>query len=258
MPGFNVPNWHLKDDRRRALTGLGVSAYCSEVCKLDVPNWNFKRAVGGATSLETYDQRIMKPGNAPAIVPRIFAFRGESVMLDSDLAILYGVETRVFNQAIARNVHRFPADFAFQLQRKEFTNLMSQIVTSSSHGGRRKLPWVFTEHGAVMLASVLNSAVAIAASVEIVRAFVKMRDALSASDLVTKLTDIEKRISGHDKDISSLFGALRQLLETPRKERGEIGYHTLREDATSADLASLPRRQVRYAAPRRTRKKTAR
>ena len=117
------------------------------------------------------------------------------------------------------------------------------------------MPWVFTEHGAVMLASVLNSAVAISASVEIVRAFVKMRDALSASDLVTKLTDIEKRIAGHDKDISTLFGALRQLLETPRKNRGEIGYHTLREDETSSDVARPPRREVRYTA-KRAKKKT--
>jgi len=98
----------------------------------------------------------MKPDESPAIVPRIFAIRSESVMLDSDLAIFYGVETRVFNRAIARNVHRFPADFAFQLQRQEFSILRSQIVTSSSHGGRRKLPRVFTEHGAIMAATILN------------------------------------------------------------------------------------------------------
>lgn len=186
----------------------------------------------------------------------VHVIRGQRVMLDSDLAGFYGVATKVLNQAVRRNKHRFPDDFAFQLQRKELTNLKSQIVTSSLHGGRRALPWVFTEHGAVMLAGVLNSAVAIAASVEIVRAFVKMRDVLSASDLVVKLADIEKRISGHDKDISKLFGALRQLLETPGKEFGEIGFHTLREDEPCADLANLPRRKVRYTSPRRKEKTT--
>ena len=115
------------------------------------------------------------------------------------------------------------------------------------------MPWAFTEHGAVMLASVLNSAVAIAASVEIVRAFVRMRDALSASDLVSKLVEIEKRISGHDDDITALFGALKQLIESPRTGGGEIGFHTLREDETSS-AADLPRRPVIYTAKRRSRK----
>ena len=181
--------------------------------------------------------------------------RGHRVMLDSDLAGFYGVATKRLLEQVRRNIHRFPDDFAFHLDPQELANLRSQIATSSLHGGRRTMPWVFTEHGAVMLASVLNSAVAISASVEIVRAFVKMRDALSASDLVTKLTDIEKRIAGHDKDISTLFGALRQLLETPRKNRGEIGYHTLREDETSSDVARPPRREVRYTA-KRAKKKT--
>ena len=117
------------------------------------------------------------------------------------------------------------------------------------------MPWVFTEHGAVMLASVLNSAVAIAASVEIVRAFVRMRDALSASDLVAKLVDIEKRITVHDDAITALFTALKQLLEAPKTGGGEIGFHTLREDETSADIANLPRREVTYRTPRRARTK---
>jgi len=98
----------------------------------------------------------MKSDDTSAIVPRIFTFRGESVMLDSDLAVLYGVETRVFNKAVVRNASRFPAEFAFVLTRKEFAYLMFQIGTSSSHGGRRKLPRVFTEHGAIMAATILN------------------------------------------------------------------------------------------------------
>ena len=186
--------------------------------------------------------------------------RGQRVMLDSDLAGFYGVATKRLLEQVRRNTHRFPDDFAFRLEPQELANLRSQIATSSLHGGRRTMPWVFTEHGAVMLASVLNSAVAIAASVEIVRAFVKMRNALSASDLVAKLTDIEKRITGQDKDISALFGALRQLLETPRKDRGEIGFHTLHEDepgASRSDFAKMPHRKIRYSdlAPKRTRKK---
>jgi len=99
----------------------------------------------------------MKPDESPAIAPRIFAIRSESVMLVSDLAMLYGVETKVFNQAIKRNVHRFPSDFAFQLQPEEFAILRSQFATSSSHGGRRYQPWGFTEHGAIMAARILNS-----------------------------------------------------------------------------------------------------
>src|SRR4051794_6784843 len=92
---------------------------------------------------------------------KIHFIRGQRVMLDSDLAAIYGVSTGALNQALKRNRDRFPSDFAFQLSRSEFANLISQIVTSSSHGGRRKFPWVFTEHGAIMLASILNSARAI-------------------------------------------------------------------------------------------------
>ena len=181
--------------------------------------------------------------------------RGQRVMLDSDLAGFYGVATKVLNQAVRRNQHRFPEDFAFRLTTEEFASLRSQTVTSSLRGGRRFLPWAFTEHGAVMLASVLNSAVAISASVEIVRTFVKMRGALSASDLVAKLVDIEKRITGHDEDITALFGALKQLLERPKAGRGEVGFHTLREDETASDIARKPRIKVTYSPKRPARKK---
>jgi ORF6N domain len=189
--------------------------------------------------------------NADALVHVI---RGQRVMLDSDLAGFYGVATKRLLEQVRRNIHRFPDDFAFQLEAEEVAALRSQIATSNiGRGGRRTRPWAFTEHGAVMLASVLNSAVAIAASVEIVRAFVRMRDALSASDLVAKLVDIEKRIGVHDRDIAMLFGALRQLLESPKTGQGEIGFHTLREDETTSDTTLPPRRTVRYTAKRRTR-----
>ncbi len=191
-----------------------------------------------------------------AVENAIHLIRGQRVMLDSDLAEFYGVETKVLNQAVRRNIHRFPTDFAFQLKAEELTNLRSQIVTSSgSHGGRRYSPWVFTEHGAVMLASVLNSSIAIAASVEIVRAFVKMRSTLAGSDLVGKLVEIENRLGAHDSDLAAVFQALESLLNTSGKPAKEMGFHTLMEDERGcAELNNLPRKKVAYTVPKRTRK----
>src|SRR6266850_1744483 len=111
----------------------------------------------------------------------ILTVRGLRVMLDWDLARVYGVELKRLNEQVGRNAERFPKDFAFQLTPQEFANLKSQFAISSSHGGRRKLPWVFTEHGALMLASVLNSPVAIEASVRVVRAFVYLREQISSN-----------------------------------------------------------------------------
>jgi hypothetical protein len=190
----------------------------------------------------------------------IRVIRGQRVMMDFDLAKFYGVETRRLLEQLRRNKKRFPRDFAFQLDSHEFANLMSQIATSSSHGGRRKLPWAFTEHGAVMLASVLNSKTAIGASVAIVRAFVALQKAarISGADLVAKLSQIDGRLSGHDETLDRVIEALNTLLNPPAKPSKEIGFHTLKEDGTRTDLAKLPRREIRYATPRRARKKTAR
>lgn len=158
----------------------------------------------------------------------IHVIRGQRVMLDSDLARIYGVSTSQLNQQLKRNRKRFPKDFAFQLTATEFERLISQIVTSKAgRGGRRKLPWVFTEHGAIMLASVLNSDVAVQASVRVVRAFVQMREMLSANaHFVTKLNELERRLDSHDAAIANIFAALRQLLEPARpKPSREIGFH---------------------------------
>jgi hypothetical protein len=163
----------------------------------------------------------------------ILTIRGLRVMLDSDLAKIYGVKTGALNQALKRNPSRFPHDFAFQLTVQELESMMSQSVTSKGgRGGRRKLPWVFTEHGAIMLASVLNSPVAIEASVRVVRAFVGMREQLAAhKELSQKLSELETRVSGHDEAIANLFEAIRQLVEPVLPEnRREIGF--LREPAT--------------------------
>ena len=190
----------------------------------------------------------------------IHVVRGHRVMVDADLARFYGVATKVLNQALRRNKHRFPEDFAFQLEAKELANLRSQIVTSSlpTHGGRRFQPWVFTEHGVVMAASILNSAVAIAASVEIVRGFVRMSKTISGAELVSKLVDVERRLKGHDEDLAAVFRAIKQLIESPKRGNKEIGFHTLKEDETGDGLAKLPRREVRYPAKRPARKKTKR
>jgi hypothetical protein len=125
----------------------------------------------------------------------IHVVRGEKVMLDSDLAGLYGVTTGQLNQQVQRNRKRFPKDFAFRLTRKELTILRSQIVTSSSDwGGRRSMPLAFTEHGAVMLASVLNSPIAVEASIQVVRAFIRLRELLvSHKDLVKRLDELEAK-----------------------------------------------------------------
>lgn len=157
----------------------------------------------------------------------IFLVRGQRVMLDSDLAKIYGVQTKALNQALKRNLARFPRDFAFQLNAEEMNDLRSQIVTSKTgSGGRRYLPWVFTEHGAIMLASVLNSDHAVQMSVSVVRAFVSMREQLAASkELSQKLNELENRVSGHDGAIETLFEAIRQLIEPPLPEtRKQIGF----------------------------------
>jgi hypothetical protein len=161
----------------------------------------------------------------------ILTVRGLRVMLDSDLARIYGVTTIRLNEQFRRNLGRFPQDFAFQLTREEFTNLRSQFAISSLHGGRRYLPWVFTEHGALMLATVLNSQIAVEASVRVVRAFVLMREQLAAhKELAQKLSELESRVSGHDESIQNLFEAIRQLVEPPLPEdRKQIGF--MRETA---------------------------
>jgi phage regulator Rha-like protein len=167
-----------------------------------------------------------------AIVPvghieqRILVIRGERVMLDADLAALYGVETKLLVRTVKRNIERFPRDFMFQLTSKEFENLRCQIGTSSRWGGRRYRPYAFTEHGAIMAASVLNSERAVKVSVYVVRAFVKLREILGAhKQLSQKLAELEKRLEGHDEQIAALIEAIRELMTPPpAAERKRIGF----------------------------------
>jgi hypothetical protein len=166
------------------------------------------------------------------IEQRIFFVRCQRVMLDSDLARIYGVSTKRLNEQFRRNRNRFPEDFAFQLTRQELINLRPQIATSSLYGGRRYLPWVFTEHGAIMLASVLNSPTANEASVRVVRAFVHMREILAHNqELKAKFGELERRLDAHDDALKVLFDAIRQLLEPPASvtSRPEIGFHVKEE-----------------------------
>jgi len=183
-------------------------------------------------SLDQFDESMSSQSRIVNLENAIHLIRGHRVMLDSDLAGIYGVTAKRLNEQLKRNRPRFPDDFAFQLTVQEFTNLKSQIATSSSHGGKRKLPWVFTEHGALMLASVLNSEIAVQASVRVVRAFVRLREMVAANvQLAAKLRELERRLDSHDEGIANLFAALKQLLEPsePTKRR-EIGFH-VREKA---------------------------
>jgi hypothetical protein len=168
----------------------------------------------------------MQPALIPneRIVNQIYVIRGRKVMLDRDLAELYGVETRALTQAVRRNMDRFPEDFMFQIDRKEFEILKSQIVTSS-WGGTRKLPLAFSEQGVSMLSSVLHSKQAIKMNILIIRAFVRMREMLETSELLRlKLKDLENHLGKHDNQIKKLYTVLQHLLDEPIKPKNPIGF----------------------------------
>jgi len=159
----------------------------------------------------------------------ILSIRGEKVMLDSDLAELYGVETKRLNEQVRRNLHRFPRDFMFQLTAEEAESLRSQFATSNEgRGGRRYLPYAFSEHGALMLANVLNSERAAQTSVMVVRAFVRLRQMLASNaELARKLEAMEKK---YDRQFKVVFDAIRQLMSPPEPKRREIGFHVKYDD----------------------------
>lgn len=162
-----------------------------------------------------------------ALSDRIHLVRGQRVMLDSDLAELYGVTTKRFNEQVKRNLERFPADFMFQLTEEEGDSLRSQIATLKPGRGqhRKYLPYVFTEHGAIMAASVLNSPRAVEMSVFVVRAFVQLRALLASSrELSKRLDELERKLSTHDQAIAGLIDAIRQLTATPAKFSRPIGF----------------------------------
>ncbi len=171
-----------------------------------------------------------------SIIPverRILSLRGHKVMLDADLAELYGVATKVLNQAVKRNIERFPQDFMFQLTKKDVDGLVdywdssalrSQFVTSNRRGGRRYLPLAFTEQGVAMLSSVLHSPRAVQVNIAIMRAFVKLREILATHrELARRLDELESK---YDKQFRAVFDAIRELMTPPPKPRRRIGFAT--------------------------------
>ena len=157
---------------------------------------------------------------------RILYLRDQKIILDVDLAELYGVEVRHLNQQVKRNSKRFPAEFMFQLSNKDMKTLRSQFVISNDgRGGRRYLPHAFTEYGAIMAATVLNSKRAIETSIFVVLAFVRMRQAMAANrEIAAKLTELEGRLEGHDEDIQSVINAIRELMAPPPRNGRRIGF----------------------------------
>ena len=181
-------------------------------------------------SIQWFKVQSMSKGKKSVVVPAsrienaIFMIRDEKVMLDQELAAMYGVETKVLVQAVKRNIDRFPDDFMFQLNTEEFKNLKSQIVTSS-WGGRRTPPYAFTEQGVAMLSSVLRSKRAVLVNIEIMRTFVKLRRILATHpDLARKLASLDNK---YDKQFKLVFDAIREIM-TPKDppKRRQIGFHS--------------------------------
>jgi len=164
------------------------------------------------------------------VIRKIFIVKGKKVMLDKDLAELYDVETKALNQAVKRNLLRFPEDFMFQLSEQEFKNLRSQIVTSS-WGGRRTPPYAFTEQGVAMLSSILKSERAILVNIHIIRIFTKLREMLlTHKDILLKLEKLEREAVQHDGDIKLIFKYLKELLNPKTEPLRKIGFKHKKED----------------------------
>ena len=155
-------------------------------------------------------------------------------MLDADLAELYGVATKNLNKAFRRNRERFPGDFMYRLTRQEYANLKFQFGTSSLHGGRRYLPYAFTQEGIAMLSSVLRSPRAIAVNIEIMRAFIRMRGMLLSVDELARMEALERKAVANDHDMEEVFAALKELMTPTEPPRREIGFHARPEDKGAA------------------------
>jgi len=159
------------------------------------------------------------------IQSKILQLRGQKVIIDADLAVLYGVETKALNRAVNRNIKRFPADFVFRINPDEYKGLKCQIGTSS-WGGRRYLPYAFTEHGAIMAATVLNSKRAVEMSVFVVRAFVYLRNLLASNgELASKVAEHDRKLATHDKYILAIVNAIKKQEEKPPHRKAIIGFN---------------------------------
>lgn len=159
------------------------------------------------------------------IEKRIYIIRSQKVMLSTQLAELYNVEVRVLVQAVKRNIDRFPSDFMFQLSKSEFEDLKSQIVILSWGGARRSRPYAFTEQGVAMLSSILNSKKAIKVNIQIMRAFVKLKEILSThKELAQKFKELEFKIDSHDQQIQAIFDVINQLITPPDPPKRKMGF----------------------------------
>lgn len=159
------------------------------------------------------------------VLQKIFWIRGQKVMLDKDLAALYGVTTRRLKEQVRRNISRFPEDFMFELTKEEMEIWMSQFATSKERKSLRKAPFAFTEHGVLMLSSVLNSDRAIQMNIQIMRIFAKMREIFTTNkDILLKLEQLDRKVMKNDEDIRLIFKYLKVLLHQPEKPRKPIGY----------------------------------
>ena len=170
-------------------------------------------------SLATFDEKVIN---------KIYIIRKQKVMVDRDLAEMYGIETKVLKQAVKRNLERFPKDFMFEMSKKEFEDWRSQFVTSNSADimGLRYAPFCFTEQGVAMLSSILNSAIAIQVNIQIIRVFTRMKEMLlSNKDILLKLEKLEKDVKVNKEDIAMIFQALKQLLGSPQPKRRMIGFN---------------------------------
>ena len=174
-----------------------------------------------------------------AVLSKIYLIRGKKVMIDRDLAEMYGVETQILNQAVKRNEKRFPGDFMFQLTAKELIEWKSQVrISTKAKMGLRKSPFVFTEQGVAMLSSVLNSETAIEANIEIIRVFTRMREMLlTHKDFLLKLEQLEKQVlkqdgqlKRHEKEMQMIFAALKELLNPKTEPLRKIGFRHHKED----------------------------
>ncbi|MCL1890074.1 MAG: ORF6N domain-containing protein [Desulfovibrionaceae bacterium] len=170
---------------------------------------------------------IQQTFSLDAVAKRIFEIRGQRIMLDADLAVLYGVETGALVRAVKRNLDRFPEDFIFRLSSEEWDSLRCQFgILNTGRGQHRKyLPWVFTEHGSLMLAGILNSPRAKEISVLIIRAFVWLRQAVPAhKELAVKVAELENAVGQHDEAIKAIVHALQQMMTPPGDEQRQIGF----------------------------------
>lgn len=201
----------------------------------------------GEDTKEVVVQEAGKEVNATTIKNLIYVIRGQQVMLDSDLAMLYQVETKVFNQAVKRNEERFPKEFCFQLTRDEYNALRSQFVTSKGKGGRRYLPYVFTEQGIAMLSAVLRSDVAIQVSIKIMNTFVEMRRFMANSSLVlNRINELEVRQLSYQKDTDEKFDKVFQYISEHEEVSQKIFFEGQIYDAFSllTELVSKAEKQI--------------